>query len=80
MSRILEERAAQSPVMAAWWSEAMAKGNAATFRDAMAKVQAFGDQLGDELVFTMGVGTEHAAGAPVKKVIVVPGRLVNVVV
>ena len=56
--QILDERIAESPSLAQWWSETLrSTDNEQKFHDLVAKLGALGQNLGDEIAIAMNVGS-----------------------
>jgi ferric-dicitrate binding protein FerR (iron transport regulator) len=67
--QILDQRIAESPSLAQWWSETLrSTDNEQKFHDLVAKLGALGQNLGDEIAVAMNVGSDPGAdhqGQPV---------------
>ena len=66
--RILDQKIAESPSLAQWWSEMLrSNGNEQKFHDMIEKVGALGANLGDEVAVAFNAGDDHngADHAPV---------------
>jgi ferric-dicitrate binding protein FerR (iron transport regulator) len=60
--RILDERIAESPSLASWWSEMLrSTGNDKKFHDLIAKIGDLGRYLGDEVAVAIEAGDEKCA-------------------
>lgn len=58
--RILDEKIAESPSLAQWWSEMLrSTGNEQKFHDMIEKVGALGRHLGDEVAVAINAGDDH---------------------
>ncbi len=61
--RILDQRIAESPSLAQWWSETLrSTGNEQKFHDMIEKVGALGRYLGDEVAVAMAAGSASGQG------------------
>ena len=61
---LVEQRVAENPALAQWWSERFAGADAARIADTLDHLREFGSHLGEEIAVAVGVDSAGEPGAP----------------